>query len=85
VIGEVGSAKPGLHSLLPGFMLQLQKELGESLLYYRLHRSPNKEEETPQQSLEQVSQRVLEEMWISCEQNAWRLMKGRLRGLTERE
>jgi uncharacterized protein DUF7019/TIR domain-containing protein len=31
VIGEVGSAKPGLHSILPGFMLQLGKELGQSL------------------------------------------------------
>lgn len=31
VIGQAGSAKPGVHSLLPAFMLQLQKELGESL------------------------------------------------------
>jgi hypothetical protein len=31
VIGEVGSAKPGAHSCLPYFILQLRKELGESL------------------------------------------------------
>jgi hypothetical protein len=31
VIGAVGSAKTGLHSCLPGFILQLRQELGESL------------------------------------------------------
>lgn len=31
VIGEVGSAKTGLHSCLPGFIFQLRHELGESL------------------------------------------------------
>jgi len=31
VIGEAGSAMPGVHSLLPHFIAQLQKELGESV------------------------------------------------------
>jgi hypothetical protein len=31
VIGEIGSGKAGLHSCLPYFILQLQKEMGESL------------------------------------------------------
>jgi hypothetical protein len=31
VIGEVGPTKAGLHSLLPYFILQLRRELGESL------------------------------------------------------
>ncbi len=31
VIGEVGSAKAGLHSCLPYFIMQLRQELGESL------------------------------------------------------
>jgi Family of unknown function (DUF7019)/TIR domain len=31
VIGEVGSARPGAHSSLPYFILQLRKELGESV------------------------------------------------------
>jgi hypothetical protein len=31
VVGEGGSARMGIHSLLPVFMMQLQKELGESL------------------------------------------------------